>query len=58
METISNKAENSNNENVITGCEGVEAMVDNFKQQRTPEYKRNKDGDVMFSKIGDEITFG
>lgn len=31
METISNKAENSNNENVITGWEGVEAMVDNFK---------------------------
>ena len=58
METISNKAESSNNENAITGWEGVEAIVDNFEQQRTPEYKRNKDGDVMFGKIGDEIIFG
>ena len=58
METISNKEENSNNENAITGWEGVEAMADKLEQQRTPEYKRNKDGDVMFSKIGDEITFG
>lgn len=58
METISNKAENNNNGNAITGWESVEAIVDNFEQQRTPEYKRNKDGDVMFSKIGDEIIFG
>lgn len=41
-----------------TGWEGVEAMAGKFEQQRTPEYKRNKDGDVMFNKFGDEITFG
>lgn len=41
-----------------TGWEDVEAMAGKFEQQRTPEYKQNKDGDVMFNKFGDEITFG
>lgn len=31
-----------------TGWEDVEAMAGKFEQQRTPEHKRNKDGDVIW----------
>ena len=41
-----------------TGWEGVEQMAGNFEQTKTPEYQRNSDGDVRFSRIGDEIVFG
>lgn len=41
-----------------TGWEGVEKMAGKFEQKRTPECRRNSDGDVMFSRIGDEIVFG
>ncbi len=52
------KTTENNGANSKTGWENVEAMAGRFEQRRTPEYKRNKDGDVMFNKIGDEIVFG
>lgn len=41
-----------------TGWEDVEQMAGRFEQKRTPEYEQNSDGDVKFSRIGDEIIFG
>lgn len=52
------KTTENNEANSRTGWENVETMAGRFEQRRTPEYKRNKDGDVMFNKIGDEIVFG